>query len=139
MNSPIRFGLEQFCPNFQNPGPYTFSISLDGKFASSCLSRSISPEQRNRFNEIGSKIIKKVLRDNNPRPYIFEGDSLLLAQCDLGRGGRYLSADLSEVKALVANNGAIEYCGHNIDTVEQAYTLLSLFTTWAEYADALLD
>jgi len=34
---------------------------------------------------------------------------------------------------------AIEYSSHNVDRPAQAYTLMVLFGTWVEYADAFKE
>lgn len=137
-HAPIRFGLEGFVPRLDNPGPYTFSIYLEGDFARACRALLIDRGQQEQFNVMGAKIVKDILRDTHRTPYMFERGSFLLAQCSLGRDGRWLSGDYNDLCAL-EKAPSIGYTGHNIDTPAQAVALLSLFTTWAEYAGALLS
>ncbi len=147
VNPPVLFSLENFRPNFPNRGAYTFCINVDGSFIGRCMAHKITRAEQQGFNKIGSKIIRDVLRDRMLSPYLFEEDSLLVTQCSLGRDGEWLSADRNHLDRLEAvkdrrelgkNIPSVEYNGHNIDTPAQAYALLSLLTTWAEYAQVLL-
>jgi len=136
MYPPTIFGLEEFRPH-GNRGAFTFSISVQKEFAVRCSKIEISSITRDRFNQMGSQIILDVLGQRYNSPYQFAGDSLLVTQCHLGSEGRWLAAH-SDSQRLLREDLHLEYTGHNIDNAEQAYTLLSLLTCWAQYAGTLL-
>jgi hypothetical protein len=124
--------LEDFRPTSNNGG-YSFSVFLEPEFAQSCLSRKIGVDGQQPFQKIGAEIIMNCMKETKRTPYIFAGDSLLVDQCSLGRDGKWLSTSHDDIIT-----EQLEYRGHNLDNAAEAYTALSLFATWIEYAEARL-
>lgn len=137
MYPPILFGIEDLRPGQPGRGRFTFSISLQQQFAIQCAERRINYETQRSLNGIGSNIIAGSLEQRNLSPYIFKADRLLVVQCSLGCEGKYISCS-PDIEDLRRQDSNLEYVGHNIDTPAEAYTVLSLLTTWAQYAGALL-
>ena len=126
---------------------HAFNIHLDSDFARKALQKDLSDEAYKNMDEIGKDIIKRF----NPKisstetPYVFynnqNGRSLLICftrtignACELGIDGNDFGAFKKGWK-----DSTIVYSNHNIDTLIQQKTLLSLFVQWVDIAEALID
>jgi hypothetical protein len=130
---------------------YNFSVGLKPEIALKAYKKELTEFAFNRLEEMRQGILKSCgMKYSNAYPYKFiendkrnptwllrwcqvEGDA-----CDLGIDGFELDniknslekEDLSYLKI-------IEYLPHNIDNKYQAYSLLSIWLNWADYAYSL--
>ena len=123
---------------------HSFDAHLDSGFARKALEKEMSQEQLDRINESGKDIIQGLMQPDRElidSPYVFYENRLLPYvirapgnSCDLGLDGQ-------EQEEFVKGNSnqTITYYHHNIDTLKQKITLLSLFVNWVDIAEALID
>jgi len=126
-------------------GGYGFSISLRVSFAKKCLLFKITDKQAQRMNKICKTIHKQIMNFEDRDPLFFEyldkEQTVLLNfatvlgnACDLGICG-FESNRILEMN----DDDFIEYHPHNVDSIKQAYALLSIWLQWYDFAYALVD
>lgn len=131
-------------------GMWGFTVFLDREFAVKSYNFKLNDKQRGRFYSEGKRIsdalgLGEGFEEHN---YTFVDDRLLLHvasvpgnACGLGITGSDLSDFIEDIKM---NRKAgermdeLQYTPHNVDSIEQAYGLLSLWLNWAELAKALI-
>ena len=130
---------------------YGFSIGLDPKFAKKFYEREITDEEYEVFDKKGRAIIKNIFDEKDDSmidsPYRFlrnghENPTLLLKFCRVAWGACELGVDGMKLNGIkrweeYTMSGLIEYGPHNVDTLEQASGLLTLWNEWAINAFAL--
>jgi hypothetical protein len=112
-------------------GSCVFSIELDARFA----------EKARKFSFEKQRAFENLVRDNVGYKYAraaFLADTAFLRSMEvegncacLGVSGDILDSDWSKLEV-------IKYEGHNVDSKEQAYDLLTIFTYWIDFVDALV-
>lgn len=107
-----------------------FSIQLDARFAEKA--RNLRFEKQDIFN----KRICEIVEYKYARA-IFWNDTAFLRSMSvkgncacLGMSGSLLDSDWSD-------RDVITYSGHNVDSKEQAFDLLTIFTYWVDIVEAL--
>jgi hypothetical protein len=113
-------------------GSCIFCIELDAEFAKACLNFKITSEQSKRLLD-GSRLM---LQDKNIR-MSFLNDSFLLSSFSVSGDCCCLGIDGNEQNPEHWYKN-IEYHGHNIDSRNQAYDLLSIFCHWVDVAEAVV-
>jgi hypothetical protein len=121
------------------PGGYgDFGIFLDREFALKAKQNTIGEKVQNRLQEIANNNIKRMFfRQLIGPPYSFLNDSMLITSCQVpGDNNCSLLIDRSQIDSLenVSDKSELHYYTHNVDDINQAYGLVSLFTRWCEYA-----
>jgi len=111
-------------------GSCVFSIELDARFA----------EKARKFHFENQRIFEGMIREMIGYEYAratFLDDSVFLRSMSvegncacLGVSGDILDSDWSKMET-------IKYEGHNVDSREQAFDLLAIFTCWIEFVEAL--
>jgi len=130
---------------------YNFSIGLDIDFARRAFETEMPEGGEASMNEIGIGIMKEVglLRPDSEytRPvYRFlENDkrdfTLLLSHINIPGASCSLDVtgdDINDMKGRDLSKRFIGYHPHNIESIYQAYTLLSLWLRWARVTEATL-
>lgn len=154
MSNDYFYRVSGFIPPFMSDrlGGYGFSVELDPKFAMKALNFKLTASQRDKFLSEGKCIAgalgfgKGFVNEN----YSFVDDSLLLHvtsvpgdACGLGITGQNLEMFLRGIKDTQnLQKGLIlplEYYPHNVDSMKQAYGLLSLWLNWTELARVLVS
>lgn len=126
-------------------GSYGFAIGLDPKYAKRFYEKEITQQQSDNLDRHGKKIVRDIfdLEEESfiNTPYHFlkneKGNLTLLLQwcsvigntCDLGIDGM----NLDRIKRW-QDDSLIEYEPHNVDTLHQAFGLLTLWNEWAAIA-----
>lgn len=112
-------------------GSCVFFIELDARFAEKA--RQFNFENQRAFE----KHIREVVGYEYARATFFDG-TLFLGSMSvegncacMGVSGDILDSDWSKMET-------IKYEGHNVDSKEQAYDLLTIFNCWIEFAEALM-
>ena len=126
-------------------GGFGFCVGIDMGLAKKALERKLPDEGFDRMQEIGKKIIVSsglAKKDEHIYPpYKFaeskEGYNLLLRFCDVPGNACSLGLDgdwLYKFERFDKYDGELllEYVPHNVDSIHQAYALLSLWTNWAD-------
>lgn len=127
---------------------FGFSIGLDPKFAKRFYERKMSQDQLENLNKFGKKIVRNIFdyKDDSmiDVPYNFfrnenEKQTLLLQwcivpgnACDLGIEGM----EFDEVKKF-RDGRMVKYTPHNVDTLQQASGLFTIWNEWVISAYAL--
>jgi|GEM_PF-1152911 len=111
-------------------GSCVFSIELDARFA----------EKARKFTFENQRAFENLIRENVGYEYVratFLGNTAFLGSMSvegncacLGVSGDILDSDWSKLEI-------IKYEGHNVDSKAQAYDLLTIFTHWVDFVDAL--
>ena len=73
-------------------------------------------------------------------PYTFYKDSCFISQFYIGQNGVWLSTNYQNIDELLNEKESLEpikYHSHNVDIPEQAYVLMSLFSQWVEFSEAI--
>ena len=128
---------------------HNFSIGLRKQFARRALDNKLPEKGLENFQKIGEDIVLKLFRTTGSiiSPYEFfkhesgKKSSLINSVNVPGTNGCYLLAQqtkLKELDQIDEHNLYLEYNPHNIDTVTQAYALLSLFTYWEDTMECVL-
>ena len=127
---------------------YNFSIGLKPDFALKAYNKELPDNAFKKLNEIGITILKDLGFSSLMRqPYMFlENDkgkfTSLLRWCDVPGDACGLSLEGSQINYLKnekLSHRMIEYNSHNIDSMLQAYSLLSLWLQWADTAFAVTN
>ncbi len=126
-------------------GGYGFSIGLKASFAKRCINFKMKKENVDRMNEIGQSALSRVFppKSFNP-PFNFmdinDGYVMMLGfvqvtgnACDIGVAG-ISCEDIIRMD----DDRFVEYHPHNVDSVQQAYMLLSLWLEWYSMAFSLV-
>lgn len=126
---------------------FNFSVGLDVDFALKAYNKELSDESFERLNSIGKQIIKDLGEDSKyiKNPYGFVGNkenklTTLLRWCCVPGDACELGIEGSDLDSLRDNrfhSKMLGYGPHNIDNMTQAYSLLSIWLTWADSAFAL--
>jgi hypothetical protein len=137
-------------------GMYGFGIELDLEFAKRAFGKELSDKVHERFQERGKEIVRRTFQKYNfiPEPYFFSGNEngavsslrgnrTFLASSFIVPGDA-CSLDLdwmesSHLKEEKPHQNFIEYSPHNVDSMQQAYTLFSLFAKWADIVEATIS
>jgi len=126
-------------------GGYGFSIGLQASFAKRCIKFKINQEKVSRMNEIGEAMLSRVFNSKSFNPPFHFKDmddeyTMMLGfvqvmgnACDIGTSG-VSCKDIMEMP----DDALVEYHPHNVDSVAQAYTLLSLWLQWYSMAFSLV-
>ncbi len=117
---------------------YDFSVSLDRDFAREMIQAQIPPNRQEAMNNLGDEVLRG-LETHWSNPYTFHKESCFINQIYLGQNGVWLATDTTLDEVLERSSKPIEYHSHNVDNSKQAYTLMTLFGKWIEYADILKD
>ncbi len=125
---------------------YSFSIGLKTDFAMKCLDKEMTDSAYDKLDNRRNEILKLIDLDFGPLgPYQFfeneKGKTTCLLRwcqvpgnaCDLGIDGREVDSIMN--KKFI--NDMIIYGPHNVDCMGQAYGLLSIWLTWADFAYAV--
>jgi len=128
-------------PNEPTAGGYGFTIYFDGGFTNKLRLIEIPPSSIDNFNEFGKEIIDTVFPKNDiVSPYLFVEGSWLLQVCRVPGNACDVGIDGSKASEIASRNlegHFIEYVPHNVDSRDQAYTLLALWNHWYTLASAV--
>jgi len=137
------------CRSDLDMSAYDFSIGLNADFAMKAYCKEITELAFNKLDKIAKKMLKTIKLDSSfIYPYKFleneKGKPTLLLQwcnvpgdaCDLGIDGFKL--DFIK-KGKLSQNEMVIYNPHNIDSMKQAYALLSIWLNWSNFAYANID
>ncbi len=120
---------------------FNFHLYLDANIAKTFLETPLTPHAFKVFQEKGSKTLSS-LKYRTLEPYLFDKDSLLVRQINLGVDGKCINTNQNSVDFLSnihAHNNYLEYHTSNLDSSPEAYACLSLFTDWVDYAQIYVD
>lgn len=137
-------------------GGYGFSIGLDPVFSRKALETEISEQGFKNLQKIGRGIVNRVglAREDDKfilPPYNFfplagqepRGNhkvSCLLQSCTVPGTACTISVSWSDLSSLRENStNFLEYSPHNIDSLKQAYALLSIWIKWLDLIEAFLE
>lgn len=119
-----------------------FSIGLRGKFAKEAFNIKITETQHKNLLLCGEAIVSDLFKSAHYPPYNFvEKDNeytMLLWHCRTNGN----ACDVGHTERTVENlkdDDMLEFHPHNVDSVHQAYSLLSLFLKWYDVAFALVE
>ena len=122
-------------------GRCDFGVNLNRDFAREMIEAKVSNEKQIMMNDVANGKLKE-LGKTWLNPYRFHENSCFLSQIYLGENGVWLATDRQNIESLLVESKlekAIEYSSHNVDRPAQACTLMVLFGTWVEYADAFKE
>lgn len=125
-------------------GGYGFAIGLNAGFAKKCIQFNAKMENLSRLNDMGLERLKMIFDYATDKPFHYQEKNdeptLLLHwvqvpgnACDLGNAG-IDTEDILKMK----DDDLLEYYPHNVDSIKQAYGLLSLFLRWYDSAFSLV-
>lgn len=126
-------------------GGYGFSVGLKASFAKRCIKFKMKQENVNRMNEIGEAMLSRIFppKSFNPPFHFKDMDdeyTMMLGfvqvtgnACDIGTAG-VSCEDIIKMR----DDDMVEYHPHNVDSVHQAYMLLSLWLEWYSMAFSLV-
>tara|TARA_Y100000310_G_scaffold27990_1_gene26611 strand:+ start:4894 stop:5367 length:474 start_codon:yes stop_codon:yes gene_type:complete len=128
-----------------------FSIGLDSEFAKRFYEREITDEEFENINLHGKNLVKNIFNskeisfidtpyhflrnDDEKSTFLLQWCSVIGNACDLGIDGR----DLGKIKKWdeYTMGGLIEYGPHNVDSLQQASALFTIWNEWVKIAYAL--
>ena len=126
---------------------FNFSIGLDIDFALKAYNEELPDGAFERLNSIGKQIIKDLGEDSkyikNPYGFVENNEdklTTLLRWCCVPGDACELGIECSDMDSLRDNRfyrKMLGYEPHNIDNMTEAYSLLSIWLTWADSAFAL--
>ena len=125
---------------------HSFNIHLDSDFARKAFQTELPEHVYDELNKQGEDVIKRINRNGFvPTPiYSFynnkKGRSLLLCFTKTIGDACELGLDNSEFEDLFKkySDKTILYSYHNIDSLSQKVSLLSLFVNWVDIAELLI-
>lgn len=145
------YRIEGYSPTKTGSGiRFGFSTSLDIKLAKKAYQTKITPK----IEENLQKMAKLIIIDSGlagqdemiRKPYSFvrreDNLSTLLHFCTVPGNVCDLGLDINRISELKEDSdwkNWISYDPHNIDSLNQAYALLSVWLYWAETAQAILS
>jgi len=143
MNKEFHYSVEGFYPRASTDfrDRFNFTLYLDRNISKLIKGISIDEKIRKRFQEIGQEDLKNMGKKWY-EPYLFHENSLLISQINIESDGRWLASsrdDILELDKEKPFNNFVRYNSHNIDTPEQAYALLALFTRWLDFTKCFTD
>lgn len=124
-------------------GRYGFGIHLDSKFAKRTLDkREMSRTQERISQNFKTDILERLFPKDKKwllPPFHFVEDSLLVQSIHVPGDACDLGIDWSDIDELKREQPyrTLTYGPHNVDSMQQAYGLLTLFTEWINIAEAL--
>jgi len=145
MNRKFIYRVDHFLPPQDTGlGQYGFCVYLDRDFASQTLDKKIDSKVQEDFQKRTKEmIVKKVFSDEYILPpFMFVEDSLLVQSFHVPGNASDLGVDWNTIHSLKKDDcfrNYLEYSPHNVDSMNQAFTLLSLFTYWVDCAEATLE
>ncbi len=151
------YRLEGFTPpNERGSGRYGFGIKLNLDFAKKAFGNELPEPAYEGLIKRGERVVGAIFpnegkylhepymftKNDNGKPASLRGKDTFLANsfivpgnaCSLVLG--WGEQELITIPKSYKNY--VEYSSHNVDSMEQSYALLSLFTTWFEATDATL-
>ena len=141
------YQIRDFTPG-NSRGGYGFSILLDRELAIQAFNTKMPGEVNQRLNKFAKAIVKesglaKTGFLSEREFYRFFNDSWLLQYCSVPGNATNIGIDPSDFDEVENDQGLdvvnwIEYIPHNVDTMQQAYTLLSVWLDWANAMDTIL-
>jgi len=125
-------------PKFCNA--YDFKIYLEPEFALEMVQSRVNRDVQSRMNELADVDLKK-FSINWQDPYLFHEETGLVTQICLGRNGVWLATKHQNITDLLnhTSDKLIEYDSHNVDFMNEAYTLMFLFDKWINYAHIIIS
>ena|SRR3989344_7519343 len=139
MNNFI-YSIEGFFPHLERFGSYKFNVHLDKKLAKNLFEKPLPEELERNLQESAKIIIKesRVLGLDINIPYFFVDNkndkSCLLQGCIVPGNACDLGIDIDCFFEESLNNFKVPliFRPHNVDSVNQAYSLLSVWLNWIE-------
>ena len=121
-------------PIFKN---YGFKINLDWDFAKKMIDSKVPESKQDKLNKLATQKFSMA----SLKPLQFYEDTVFVNMFELGMNGRWLNTDRYAIQSLLDNKNkkSLEYYTHNLDSTFDAYTLLGLFSLWADFSKALID
>ena len=125
---------------------HSFNIHVDSDFVRKAFQTELPENVYDELNEQGEDIMRMMKYEKIPgeEPYSFynnqNGRSLLIAHARAPGDACELGLDGDEFEHLMKGNfePTIAYSYHNIDSLQQKVTLLSLFVNWVDTAELLI-
>jgi len=137
-------------------GDYYFSAGVKKDFAKQCYERELKEQTQSNLQNTGRAIFRKVFRPNeylplfdNTSPYCFfenkKGNLTCLIKkivvpgnsCNLiSDSQKNIEKELQDINK---QGDYIKYTAKNVDNPSQAYTLLSLLTSWENITDSIIN
>lgn len=137
-------GFERAPPEI-DMGAYGLATGLDMNLAKKAFGKELTQKTQDRFIEIGNHLVKSIGLTKEDRmimsPYMFiQNDEKMYTcllhfvrvpgnACDLGIEWN----QIDDVKRENSHRNLLEYGPHNVDSIHQAYGLLSLWLSWADH------
>lgn len=116
---------------------YNFRIELKGDFARRLMGIELPEKENINLNKRLTEVLQRIFPERKMwmtginHPLGFYGKSCLLMQCCVPGDATDLGIDGSDQDKLVKKD-IVLYLPHNVDSIKQAYGLLSLWTLWYE-------
>ncbi len=135
----INYQLKNFCPTPDTiTDGFNFGVAIDGDTARKLKEIKITEENQVNFQRIAREFVLDILNFREPAPYDFFENSLLVGGFYLNRGkGLWLTASRNSIESLEEKypDKELVWNSSNVDSTREAYTLVSLFSKWAEYTN----
>jgi hypothetical protein len=130
-------------PNPYRLGGYGYTILLDREFALKALNTK-QPEYIKNFHEDIDNLLEILKISNKPYGHVrFCNDTMLISNISVFGNSCGLDIDWKSLELVIDehNHGYendLAYYPHNVDSITQAYSLLSVFFVWYEYTEAVM-
>jgi len=144
------YTISGFLPPYDTSSPlggYGFSIGLNAKFAKKCIEFKVNDYVNERVISDGKNVHTRIFNYCHCNPYHFIIDekndnytgllnfvTVSGNACDLGICGSTID-DIMKMN----DNDLVEFHSHNVDSIKQAYALLSLWLFWYDFIYSNLD